>query len=51
MRKPRPALLPAPPLPLQGPQAKLRELVAASQPGDVLFFHFSGHGTQVRAGF
>ncbi len=25
-------------------QAKLQELVAASQPGDVLFFHFSGHG-------
>ncbi|PRW33622.1 metacaspase type II [Chlorella sorokiniana] len=28
-------------------KAKLGELVAASQPGDVLFFHFSGHGTQV----
>lgn len=27
----------------------LTELVAASKPGDVLFFHFSGHGTQVRA--
>lgn len=26
----------------------LKQLVAASQPGDVLFFHFSGHGTQVR---
>ncbi|WIA42485.1 hypothetical protein OEZ86_008476 [Tetradesmus obliquus] len=25
----------------------LTELVAASQPGDVLFFHYSGHGTQV----
>lgn len=25
-------------------QAKLQELVAASQPGDVLYFHFSGHG-------
>lgn len=28
-------------------KAKLREVVAASQPGDVLFLHFSGHGTQV----
>lgn len=28
-------------------KAKLRELVAASAPGDVLFFHFSGHGTQL----
>ena len=26
---------------------QLGALVAASQPGDVLFFHFSGHGTQV----
>jgi len=26
---------------------KLSELVAASQPGDVLVFHYSGHGTQV----
>lgn len=26
---------------------RLSELVAASQPGDVLFFHYSGHGTQV----
>uniref|UniRef100_A0A383VPH1 Peptidase C14 caspase domain-containing protein n=1 Tax=Tetradesmus obliquus TaxID=3088 RepID=A0A383VPH1_TETOB len=25
----------------------LTEMVAASQPGDVLFFHYSGHGTQV----
>jgi hypothetical protein len=28
-------------------QHRLSELVAASQPGDVLFFHYSGHGTQV----
>ncbi|KAL4436715.1 hypothetical protein ABPG75_003854 [Micractinium tetrahymenae] len=28
-------------------KAKLRELVASTQSGDVLFFHFSGHGTQV----
>jgi hypothetical protein len=28
-------------------QRHLSELVAASQPGDVLFFHYSGHGTQV----
>lgn len=27
----------------------LKQLVAASQPGDVLVFHFSGHGTQVRS--
>lgn len=26
----------------------LKRLVAASRPGDVLLFHFSGHGTQVR---
>ena len=25
----------------------LTRLVAASQPGDILFLHFSGHGTQV----
>lgn len=25
----------------------LSRLVAASQPGDILFLHFSGHGTQV----
>ncbi|KAL4435181.1 hypothetical protein ABPG77_001863 [Micractinium sp. CCAP 211/92] len=28
-------------------KAKLREMVSASKSGDVLFFHFSGHGTQV----
>lgn len=28
-------------------QDKLRELVQVSAPGDVIFFHFSGHGTQV----
>lgn len=28
-------------------QVKLLELVDASKPGDVLVFHFSGHGTQV----
>lgn len=28
-------------------QKHLTELVAASQPGDVVFFHYSGHGTQV----
>eukprot|EP00878_Enallax_costatus_P046705 GHUV01056968.1.p1 GENE.GHUV01056968.1~~GHUV01056968.1.p1 ORF type:complete len:155 (-),score=29.75 GHUV01056968.1:155-619(-) len=28
-------------------QRKLSELVSASQPGDILFFHYSGHGTQV----
>lgn len=28
-------------------KTKLRESVAASQPGDVLFLHFSGHGTQI----
>mmetsp|Transcript_32881 Transcript_32881/g.83457 ORF Transcript_32881/g.83457 Transcript_32881/m.83457 type:complete len:405 (-) Transcript_32881:2077-3291(-) len=28
-------------------KAKLNELVAAAQDGDVLVFHFSGHGTQV----
>lgn len=26
---------------------RLTELVAASQPGDLCFFHYSGHGTQV----
>jgi metacaspase-1 len=26
----------------------LAQFVAASKPGDVLVFHFSGHGTQVR---
>ena len=28
---------------------RLRELVMASKPGDVLVLHFSGHGTQVPA--
>jgi metacaspase-1 len=28
---------------------QLGALAAASQPGDVLVFHFSGHGTQVRS--
>ncbi|GMH36197.1 hypothetical protein BSKO_04065 [Bryopsis sp. KO-2023] len=28
-------------------KARLGELVAASQAGDILFFHFSGHGTQI----
>jgi uncharacterized caspase-like protein len=27
----------------------LNQIVAQCQPGDVLFVHFSGHGTQVRA--
>lgn len=30
-------------------QAELETLVTATQPGDTLFFHFSGHGTQVPA--
>jgi hypothetical protein len=30
-------------------QRRLSELVAVSEPGDVLFFHYSGHGTQVMA--
>lgn len=44
-----PPFLPLPPAVCVCPtlQAKLKELVAASRPGDVLFFHFSGHGTQV----
>jgi hypothetical protein len=29
---------------------KLAELVAASQPGDTLVLHYSGHGTQVFGG-
>ena len=28
-------------------QAALDQLVSNTQPGDTLFFHFSGHGTQV----
>lgn len=35
---------PSLPVPHPSLQAKLRDLVAASQSGDVLFFHFSGHG-------
>lgn len=31
-------------------QTKLRELVAATQSGDVLMFHFSGHGCVVPQG-
>lgn len=38
----------------EGPQptgrnikAALKQLVKASEPGDALFFHFSGHGTQI----
>ena len=38
---------PAPPRPAAAPQRKLAELVAASVPGDVLVFHYSGHGVQV----
>lgn len=34
-------------LPLLLLQRRLSELVGASEPGDVLFFHYSGHGTQV----
>lgn len=28
-------------------QTELSRLVSITEPGDVLFFHFSGHGTQV----
>jgi hypothetical protein len=29
-------------------QRRLSQMVTTSQPGDVLVFHYSGHGTQVR---